>query len=202
MPPAKRWRKPARRTGLRKSSQAAPGVSRNTESANPIGAALRMLARRPYSLGEMRQALEKKFPKNEAIREAIARLRELGYLDDRKFAEQYAYSLAQNRALGPHRVRRELRAKLVNYREIEPAVEQAYRDTAPRDLLEQALDKKLRSVRLPLTHARFHSLCQSLLRRGFSSGDIIKAVRARPELNPTAEDVEEIDLDSPPAESV
>jgi len=29
-----------------------------------------------------------------------------------------------------------------------------------------------------------------LLRRGFNSGDIIKAVRARPELKPIAEDVE------------
>src|SRR5579872_5541493 len=194
MPPAKRWRKPARRTGLRKSSQAAPGVSRNTESANPIGAALRMLARRPYSLGEMRQALEKKFPKNEAIREAIARLRELGYLDDRKFAEQYAYSLAQNRAFGPHRLRRELKAKAINPQEIERAIERVYQETPAQSLLEQALAKKIRTIRLPLTRMRFHSLCQSLMRLGFNSGDIIKAVRARPELKPVAEDFEPTDL--------
>jgi hypothetical protein len=31
---------------------------------------------------------------------------------------------------------------------------------------------------------------QSLMRRGFSSGDIIKAVRARRELKPVAEDVD------------
>ena len=77
--------------------------------------------------------------------EAIARLRELGYLDDRKFAEQYAYSLAQNRAFGPHRLRRELKAKLVNYQEIEPAVERVYQETPLQTLLEQALAKKLRS---------------------------------------------------------
>ena len=127
---------------------------------------------------------------------AIARLRELGYLDDRKFAEQYAYSLAQNRAFGPHRLRRELKAKLVNYREIEPVVERVYRETPAQSLLEQALAKKLRTLRLPLTRARFHSLYQSLMRRGFNAGDIMRAVRARPELSPVAEDFEAADLEN------
>jgi len=62
-------------------------------------------------------------------------------------------------------------------------------------LLEQALDKKLRTIRLPLTAPRFHALCQSLLRRGFNAGDIIKAVRARTELAPVAENVEPLDLE-------
>ena len=173
-------------TGLRKGKQAPP---------HPLTAALRMLARRPYSIGEMRRALEKKYPQSGQVAEAIARLREIGYLDDRKFAEHYAYSLAHNRPFGPHRVRRELKARLVNYREFEPAVERVYRDTSPQALLEQALAKKLRTLRLPLTHARLHSLCQSLMRRGFNVGDIIKAVRARPELAPVAEQIEQVDLE-------
>jgi regulatory protein len=154
-----------------------------------------MLARRPYSVAEMRQALERKYPQNAKVPSAIARLRELGYLDDRKFAEQTAYSLAQNRALGPHRVRRELKARKVDYKHVEPAVKQAYQDTPARELLEQALDKKLPTVRLPLTPTRFHSLCQSLMRRGFSAGDIIRAVRSRPELKPVAEEMEPVDLE-------
>ncbi len=155
-----------------------------------------MLARRPYSIAEMRRALEKKCPQNEQVPEAIVRLRELGYLDDRKFAEQYAYSLARNRALGPHRLRRELKAKLVNYKEIEPAVQRVYQETPAQALLEQALAKKLRTLHLPLTRGRFHSLCQSLMRRGFNAGDIIKAVRARPELVPVADDLEPVDLEA------
>jgi regulatory protein len=149
-----------------------------------------MLARRPYSVAEMRRALEKKYPDSSQVPKAIARLRELHYLDDKKFAEHYASSLARNRAYGRYRIRRELKAKLVDYRQIEPALQQAFGETSERELLEQALAKKLRTLRLPLTRPRFHSLCQSLLRRGFNSGDIIKAVRARPELKPIAEDVE------------
>jgi regulatory protein len=154
-----------------------------------------MLARRPYSIAEMRRALERKCPQNEQVDAAIARLRELGYLDDRKFAEQYARSLAQNRALGPHRLRRELKTKLVNYQEIESAVERAYQETPAQTLLERALDKKVRAIRLPLTRAKFHSLCQGLMRLGFNAGDIIKAVRARKELQPVAQELEQVDLE-------
>ncbi len=174
-------------TGLRKDKQAPP---------NALTAALRMLARRPYSVAEMRRALERKCPQHEQVDTAIARLRELGYLDDRKFAEQYAYSLAQNQAFGPHRLRRELKAKLVNYQEIESAVERVYQETPAQILLERALDKKVRALRLPLTRAKFHSLCQGLMRLGFNASDIIKAVRARPELSPVADDFEPLDLEN------
>ena len=156
-----------------------------------------MLARRSYSIAEMRRALERKCPEPAQVSEAIARLRELGYLDDRKFAEQYAHSLAQNRNLGPHRLRRELKAKLINYQEVERAVERTYQDTSVQSLLERALAKKLRTYRLPLTRARFHSLCQSLMRLGFDANDIIKAVRSRPELRPVAEEIESLDQDKP-----
>lgn len=149
-----------------------------------------MLARRPYSVAEIRRALERKFPSDPAIEDAIARLRQLGYLDDKKVAEQVAYSLAHNRAYGPHRLRRELKSKLVDYKHIEPAIEAAYEETDARQVLEQVLERKLRSLKLPLTRQKVASLCQSLLRRGFNSGDIIKVVRSRPELKPVAEDVE------------
>jgi regulatory protein len=149
-----------------------------------------MLARRPYSLAEMRRALEKKYPDSNQVRKAIARLRELHYLDDKKFAEHYASSLARNRAYGRYRIRRELKAKLVDYRQIEPALAQAFEESSERDLLEQTLEKKIRTLRLPLTRAKLATLCQSLLRRGFRGEDIMNVVRARPELKPIAEDAE------------
>jgi regulatory protein len=155
-----------------------------------------MLAHRPYSLAELRRALERKFSDSDPVRAAIARLRELHYLDDKKFAEQYASSLARNRAFGRQRIRRELKAKLVDYRQIEPALSQAFEETSEHDLLEQTLEKKLRTLRLPLTRAKLAALCNSLARRGFRADQIMKAVRARPELRPVADDVAAIDLES------
>ncbi len=157
---------------------------------DPLTAALRMLARRPYSVAEMRRALEKKYPNSNEVRKAIARLRELHYLDDKKFAEHFASSLVRNRAYGRYRISRELKAKLVDYRQIEPAVDQAFAETGEQHLLERTLEKKVRTLRLPLTRAKLASLWRSLMRRGFRGEDIMKAVRARPELKPIAEDVE------------
>ena len=157
---------------------------------DPLSVALGMLARRPYSVAELRRALERKFGAAEAVSKAIVRLRQLGYLDDKKFAEQVASSLARNRAFGRYRIRRELKAKLVDYRHIEPALTHAFDETDERQLLERALAKKLRALRLPLTPSKLSSLVHSLMRRGFRSDDIIKAVRARAELKPVTEDVD------------
>ncbi|HLW79620.1 MAG TPA: RecX family transcriptional regulator [Terriglobia bacterium] len=155
----------------------------------PLATALRMLARRPYSVAEMRRALERKFGSGGPVEAAIARLREVGYLDDKKFAALYASSLARNRNLGRHRVRRELKSKLVDYRTIEPALDAAFAEVDEQALLERAVARKVQSIRRPVTPARIHSLVQSLMRRGFRADDIMKAVRARPELKPVAEDV-------------
>ncbi len=154
-----------------------------------------MLARRPYSVAGLRRALERKFGATSSVAECVARLRELRFLDDKKFAESYAASLVRNRAFGRHRVRRELKAKLIDYRHIEPALEQTYEETDERQLLERTLDKKLRTLRLPLTRSKLHSLCQSLARRGFSADGIMKAVRARPELKPVSDAFEAANLE-------
>jgi regulatory protein len=163
---------------------------RKPENVNPLAAALRMLARRSYSVAELRRALEKKFGETQGVSDAIARLRQVGYLDDKKFAAQAASSLARNRALGGYRIRRELKARLVDHKYIDPAIDQAFEDTSERQLLESVLEKKLRTLKLPLTRTKLYSLCQSLMRRGFRSDDIMKAVRSRPELQPVAEQVD------------
>ena len=162
----------------------------------PFTAALRLLARRPYSITEMRRALTRRSDSAEAVAEAIARLRQLGYLDDQKFAEQQAAALRRNRTFGPRRIVRELKAKGVNYRFIDAAVAQAFEEVSEHELLEQVLGKKVRNLRLPLTRSRLSSLCRSLLRQGFRGDDIMKAVRARPELRPVADDLNTDSLES------
>jgi regulatory protein len=168
---------------------------------NPYSTALRMLARRAYSVAELRRALERKFPNGPAIDEAIARLRTLGYLNDKRFAEHYAASLARNRSFGRFRVRRELKSKLVDYRHIETAIAQAYDETDERELLARTLDRKIRTLKLPVTPAKLNSLCQSLLRRGFAADAIIKAVRARPELRATSGEIDASQLEQTTGES-
>lgn len=158
------------------------------ESAGPFDAAVRLLARRPYSVAELGKALRRKFNDETAVRQTIAKLRRLGFLDDHKFAVQYASFLVRQRALGPDRIRRELALKRVSEPAIQAALEVAYQETPEEQLLERVLEKKLRRVRLPITVPKFYSLCQSLKRLGFRSDAIMKAVRSRPELAPVAEE--------------
>lgn len=155
----------------------------------PFETAVAMLSRRPYSGAELRRALERKFPDSTDLPGVLARLRQLGYLDDAKFAEAYAASLARVRNYGRHRVRRELKSKLVDYRVIDRAVENAFTSVNERELLERTVDKKIRTLRKPMTRSRLASLCQSLIRRGFRADDIMRTIRSRPELTPVANDV-------------
>jgi regulatory protein len=162
----------------------------------PFETAVAMLSRRPYSVAELGRALEKKFPDSEEIPRVIARLRELRYLDDAKFAEAYASSLARVRSYGRHRIRRELKSKLVDYNVIDRAVENAFASVNERELLERTIDKKVRTLRKPMTRARLASLCQSLIRRGFRADDIMKTIRSRPELQPVADNIDLEDADN------
>lgn len=159
----------------------------NKKPSDPFSAALRLLARRSYAVGEMRRALARKFPNQPQIDAAVARLREAGYLDDRKFARQYASFLVRTRAFGRERVRVELKSKLVDYRVIDEALDSVFDENPEALLLEQALDKKLRAIRLPLTQRKFYALAQSLARLGFRADAIMKAMRSRPELKPVSD---------------
>lgn len=166
---------------MEKCSQPAP---------EPFSAALRILARRPYAAAEIRRALAKKFTNETEIDIALARLRELGYLDDRKFARQYASYLASHRGFGRERIRIELKSRLVDYRAIDEALDQAFEEVSERTRLERALEKKLRTLRLPLTRRKFYAVAQSLARLGFRSDDIMSVMRSRPELKPASRDDE------------
>jgi regulatory protein len=160
----------------------------NRPPLDPFSAAIRLLARRSYSVAGLRLALERKFGEQAPVEAALARLRELGYLDDRKFALQLASSLARNRAYGRARIRQELKASLVDYRCIDEALSSAFEEVDESQLLEKALERKLRSMRRPITTRKVSSLCSSLMRLGFPFDAIMKAVRSRPDLKLPAGD--------------
>ena len=100
------------------------------------------------------------------------------------------------RHYGRHRIRRELKSKLVDYNVIDRAVENAFSSVDERELLERTVDKKLRTLRKPLTRARLASLCQSLIRRGFRADDIMKTIRSRTELQQVADNISLEDTDN------
>jgi regulatory protein len=137
-------------------------------------AALRALMRRPHSVREVEEYLARRAKDQRAIAPVIARLRERNYLDDSKFALDYARRHAQSRRQGRFRIARELRARGVPRRHIEAALEAVFADTDETALVRERLDRRLARLRGPLDERKLASAYRSLLRAGFPA-DLVRA---------------------------
>lgn len=142
--------------------------------------ALRALASRAHSAGELRTKLLRRAARQDDIPPVMARLKEYGYLDDRKFAESYSATRLESHGLGKQRVLRELRQRRVAPPVAETAVEQAYREADETELVEAYLARKYRGVTLSEYLAEPRHLAGAFRRlraAGFSSGAVIRVLK-------------------------
>lgn len=105
--------------------------------------AIRWLSRRAYGQVELTRRLAGSGFEAESIDPAIARCKELGYLDDRAFAESRA-RVRFGRGYGAGRVRAELRFLGIDAEMIESALEawQAQSETNPKACALRVLEKR------------------------------------------------------------
>ena len=159
-----------------------------TESAL-YDAAIKILMRRAHSVSEMKKALIRRTADQDLIQKVIARLKQNGYIDDARYAKQFARQRTEGRKQGKFRVARDLRARGVPDRHIEAALEEAAQNTDEASIVRQRIERKLRSFRSPrsdrsghlqvgrqganLDERKLASLYRSLLRAGFSA-DVIR----------------------------
>ncbi|MFZ3215553.1 MAG: regulatory protein RecX [Candidatus Acidiferrales bacterium] len=122
----------------------------------------------------MKKHLERRAENKDLIPAVLARLRELNYLDDAKYALNYAAQHAKLRRQGRFRIARELRARGVPDRYIESAIAATFAETDEAGLLRARLKKRLAHIRGELDQRKIASLYRNLLGAGFSS-DIIRA---------------------------
>src|ERR1700733_3112433 len=94
-----------------------------------LNVALRALGGRAYSSGELREKLRRRAQSEEDVDSVLAKLKEAGYLDDRRFAENYAAVRLENEGLGKMRVLRDLRQRRVAPALAEQVTERTYQDT-------------------------------------------------------------------------
>ncbi|MGA8871465.1 MAG: regulatory protein RecX [Candidatus Acidiferrales bacterium] len=146
-------------------------------------AALRALMRRAHSIHEMRDYLARRADDADLVSRVVAKLRERAYLDDARYALDYARSYAQSRRQGRFRIARELRARGVPDRHIEAAVDAVFAETDESSLIRARLKRRLAHVRGPLDQRKIASLYASLLRAGFSADIIRTEIRAATRTN-------------------
>ncbi|MEO7653798.1 MAG: regulatory protein RecX [Bryobacteraceae bacterium] len=156
--------------------------------------AVKTLAGRAHSTGELRRKLALKAEIAADIPSVISRLRDYGYLNDKRFAENFAGARLENQGLGAGRVLRDLRQRQVASPVAESAVRQAYENVDEMNLIEDFIDRKLRGKTLddPKVLA---SAYRRLMHAGFASGHIITVLKRR------AKDAEALDSFEPPDES-
>jgi regulatory protein len=142
--------------------------------ADLYAAALRALTRRAHSIHELKQYLHRRAEDDALIPPLIARLREMNYLDDARYALNFARAHAQSRRQGRFRIARELRNRGVPDQHIETAIEAVFAETDEASIVRAQIKRRLSSKRGPLDQKKIASLYRSLLRSGFSS-EIIRS---------------------------
>ena len=140
--------------------------------------AVRALARRARSTGELRALLQRRKADVQDIDTVLARLHEHGYLDDARFARSFVAGRIDNERHGSRRVRRDLAARRVHPELVQQAVRAGYEGVEERKLLRDYLRRKLRLTRPPEKPSAVASLYRRLLHAGFASDTIVKELRA------------------------
>lgn len=142
--------------------------------------AVAALAARAYTSAEIRRKLRLRAEKAGEIDQVIARLRDYGYLNDRKYAESFAGTRLENHGLGKARVLRELKARSVTDGIARRAVDQAYRDVNEDDLIQSYVERRIlrfaSGARLEDEKA-FAAAYRKLIRAGFSHGNSLRVLK-------------------------
>jgi regulatory protein len=142
--------------------------------------ALRLLGGRAYSMGELREKMRQRAERAESVDGVIAKLKEAGYLDDRKFAENYAAARLENQGFGKMRVLRDLRQRRVAPQLAEKVTEQTFQSTDEIELIEAFLKRKFRGKQLGPFLKDPKNLAAAFRRlryAGFSSGASIRVLK-------------------------
>jgi regulatory protein len=140
--------------------------------------AQRALMRRAYSIHEMKKYLEGRAEKKDLVPPVIARLRELNYLDDARYALEFTRHHAQARRQGRFRIARDLRGRGVPDIHIDAALAAVFADTDEAVLVRARLKRRLSHLPGAIDRKQLASLYRTLLRAGFSSAIIRKELRS------------------------
>src|SRR5580700_2368119 len=118
--------------------------SRTLDGEALWGYALKLLGGRAHSTGELREKLRRRAELVGAVDDVLARLKDRGYLNDQRFAENFAAARLANDKLGRTRVVQDLRQRRVAPALAERTVRDLYQDVDETALIEEWVRRKYR----------------------------------------------------------
>jgi regulatory protein len=149
--------------------------------------AVKCLGARAYSTGDLKSKLVRRAANSGDVGPTIERLKDIGYLNDERFAENFAQARVDNDGFGKIRVLSDLRARRVAGEIADRAVERALEGKSEPELIDAWIDRRMPSIAAggPVEDDRVLAGAYRRLRRaGFTSGAILTALKqraARPE---------------------
>ena len=155
-------------------------AGQNSGRGNPWPAALRILSGRDHSQAELRKRLTDKGFDAALVEETLQRCRELGYLDDARYARARAISLMnRGRAVG-HRVLADLRQHGVSQELAEEALAAARESCDEDSLLGDLLVRRFPGFDFNTAPARDkRRVVNFLQRRGFATDRILDHLKRK-----------------------
>jgi regulatory protein len=165
------------RVGTTLSPEEQRAIEVDDERVKAKQRALDYLAYKPRTETEVRRKLRKSDTPSSVIDDVIARLYDLGYLDDAAYAEDYARNRFANKGYGPKRIERELKERGVDRHIAESAVERLFDDNDPIDAAREHAKKRWsRIAGEDDPRRRKQKLYRYLRRRGFTTDTIYRVI--------------------------
>ena len=167
------------RTGRKSSTEPSRTLTPEEKRKRTFDRAVKLISAKSRSVAELRERLlQSRFATTGDVDAVIARLKEYGYLDDERFAFSYASLKVKQRPIGRRRLERDLKFKKVDEAVAEEALELVYAETSEAELIDRAIEKRIRLKGRPKDRLEAKSLFDHLLRQGFPFELVSDRVRA------------------------
>ena len=131
--------------------------------------AVNLLAFKPRSIAELRERLlEKEWTTPEIVESVLDKLKEYNYLNDEQFARSVAASQIRQKPIGRRVLKQKLALKKLDKETVEAALETAFEETPEDEIIDRAIEKRIRIKGIPETREDSKKFYDYLLRQGFS----------------------------------
>jgi regulatory protein len=133
--------------------------------------AVKLLAAKPRSVGELRERLlEKNWTNAAIVQRVIEKLEDYKYLDDPQFAADLASSKLRQRPQGKRKLLQSMSRKKLSKENVDAAINTAFEKLPEADLIDRAIEKRLRLKGIPETLDDKKKFFDHLMRQGFDYG--------------------------------
>ena len=139
-------------------------TKRAKRPSKPLEYALRLLAQRAYTEKKLTEKLESREVGAEEIKKATHNLKELGYIDDAKFAKDFVENAQGIRLTGKRKIYWQLIKKGVSKETAETAISQSYVEDDEGEAVAYIIKKYARSIPKDKLYER---LTRRLISRGY-----------------------------------